>query len=177
MTKRMLAIVLVAALAAAGCSSAGRAPESPAQSTAADYDLLWQAAVDVVGSRFPISRAERESGLIETAYLIGPFSKTGFKSNLASGEAAGVAVFHTVRRRAVVKVSRSPESPLEVRVGTARLVRERPDIVRGGTFGGWEDIDEQLMRYPSRWRDNGRDEALEARIAGEIEKRYLALTR
>jgi hypothetical protein len=175
--KRSRLLLLVLAFALAGCAGAPRAPQPSVLSSGTDYELLWKATVDVVGARFRISSAEKDRGVVETAYLVGALSMTGAKSNAVSTDAVNAELLHTIRRKAVVNVPRTGGEALRVRVDAARFIRERGEVIRGGMFWAWEGSGDELDRYPSRWFELGRDEELEAVIIAEIEKRYAALAR
>ena len=177
--KSKTAVVLLLLTLAAGCATAPAesepqtALESPAQ-----YDMLWRAAVEVVGRRFSIAAAEKESGTIETDYLVTALSKTSLKSNAVTRQAAAEEFLHTTRRRATLKLNPDEPEAVEVAVTIERMVRVRPDAVRGGTFslgvklGGGDES----SRYGSRWIARGRDEALEKRIVEEIAARLEKLS-
>ncbi|MCD6405678.1 MAG: hypothetical protein J7M19_07620 [Planctomycetes bacterium] len=138
----------------------------------ADYDLLWQATLDVVGERFAISRAQKNQGLVETDYLIGALSKTGFKSNAVSGEASLYEMLHTTRRRAVVKLARTGAAAIDICVEMGRLAREHPRTIRGGRFSMSASAGDNQAAWKTRWVDVGPDEQLEATLGAEIEARY-----
>jgi hypothetical protein len=144
--------------------------------TDAEYDALWEAALDAVALRFSVVSAEKTSGVIRTDYLVGALSKTGFKSNAVGAGAVGEDFLHTIRRRAVVETSRGAE-PLAVRVEKERMIREHPDIVRGGTFSVGRDPAADEARVAARWVEAGTDEALAAEISEEIMARYGARLR
>lgn len=171
MKRRIL--VCAALLLAAGCAGGPRVAGPVPVETDAEYDALWQAALDAVTLRFHVASAEKTSGVIKTDYLVGALSKTGFKSNAVGAEAAREDFLHTIRRRAVVEIRRGAE-PLAVRVEKERMIREHPDIVRGGTFSVGRELTGDDPRVASRWVDAGGDEALEAEITREIMARYRA---
>jgi len=157
---------------AAGCAAAPPV-EPPGVETEADYDALWQAALDAVTLRFHVASAQKGSGSIATDYLVGALSETGFKSNAVGARAAGEDFLHTIRRRAFVEISRA-EHPLAVRVEKERLIRRHPEIVRDGTFSVGRDIEAGEPGARGRWVPAGDDEALAARMTEEIVRRYRA---
>lgn len=173
----LLLLTLAAGCATAPAESVSQSDSPGALASPAQYDMLWRAAVEVVGRRFSIAAAEKESGTIETDYLVTALSKTGLKSNAVTRQAAAEEFLHTTRRRATLKLNPDEPEAVEVAVTVERMVRVRPDVVRGGTFslgvklgvGGGS-------QYGSRWIARGRDEALEKRITEEIAARFEKLS-
>ncbi len=174
---RRLSVALLAALAALslGCA-ANRAASQPTAQIAvngeADYDRLFDAALRVVGARFPIQAAERDAGTIKTEFLVGAPSMTGFKYDATREEAASELV-RTVRRRADVAIDRGEAHTVTVRVEMEYLLREHAAVLPSGTFAyttqrPYEDINPEA----TRWVSAGRDERLEAIIAREILAAY-----
>lgn len=160
--------LLVFVILVSGCTTAQREGEPLGVETDVEFEALWEAALRVVGERFEIRSAEKKAGRIETHYLVGALSRTGFKSNAVGGKAVAEDFLHTIRRRAILTVGRG-EEPLSVTVEMQRIVRERPDAVRGGTFIEPREGAEETGS--TRWLDGGRDGALEAVIAEEIAAR------
>jgi hypothetical protein len=180
--KRIFLCVL-AALAAVGCASSrgagrGGASEGIVVQGPADDSRLWNAALDVAGARFAIKSAEETSGRIETDYLIGPLSETGFKSNTVTGDDLAYDSLHTIRRRAFVTVRPRDAAPVLVEVERERCVRPGyqeplpPGVYSIDTTKGQQDRTLQI-----RWVNEGRDGPLEKVIAREIAERYNALAR
>ncbi len=159
---------VAAAAVAAICFGCATGASVVRVDTSEEYDALWEASVGVVGSRFAISAAQKESGVIETDWLVGALSRTGLKSNAVSGEARSQDFLHTMRRRATVRVARGGEEPLGVEVELARLVREHADAVVGGTFSVGRTIEGDEEGPKSRWVGQGRDVELEAKMREEI---------
>lgn len=171
------AVALLLLTLAVGCATAPAESDSPgALEAPAQYDLLWRAAVEVVGDRFHIASAERGSGTIKTDYLVTALSKTSLKSNAVTRRAAAEDLLHTIRRRATLKLDPGEPSSVEVIVTVERMVRVRQDVVRGGTFSLGVKLVEKGPQYGSRWIARGRDEALEKRIAEEIAARLERLS-
>jgi hypothetical protein len=180
--KRILPCVL-AALAAVGCASSrgagrGLSSEGIVVQGPADEARLWNAALDVVGARFAIGSAEETSGRIETDYLIGPLSETGFKSNTVKGGDHAYDSLHTIRRRAIVIVRPRDAAAITVEVERERCVRPGyqeplpPGVYAIDTAKGPQDRNVQI-----RWVNEGRDTPIEEVITREIAERYGALVR
>ncbi len=170
---KKVALLLVVLGLAGACTTPAKQGASPVVlQSDADYDLLWEATLDVVGERFAISRAQKNQGLVEAEYLVGALSKTGFKSNAVSGEALLYEMLHTTRRRAIVKIARTGAPPIDIRVEMDRLVREHPRAIRDGTFSMSASAGDNRAPGKTRWVDAGPDEQLEATLAAEIAARY-----
>jgi len=168
----LFAAALCAAAAVSGCQSARRAG-APAVviATDADYDRLWDASLLAVGRRFEISKGEKDNGSIETAFLVGPLSETGLKTN-STGADAAYDLFQTIRRRAVVVLEKRGENPFAVRVEKERLIRVEPEPVPGGKFVLSHKRDVENYAARTRWTPVGRDPELEKTIAREIAGAY-----
>jgi len=170
-----ICLAILALAAAAGCAGARRSELPPPAEIRPS--ALWAASLDVVGSRFEIESAERASGEIRTAWLVGSLSRTGFVTNSASSAAGAYSLFHTVRRRARVTLAPGGEDALEgggalaVTVEMQRLVREHPEIIPGGTFAVGREIEGRGEEFRSRWVSIGRDHGLEERMREEIARR------
>lgn len=163
--------LLIVALAS-GCSAARRnAVVVPALTSEADYDGLWAATVDVVSARFEVTKAEKDSGVIETDWLVGPLSMTGFKVNTTRSDAAADSL-KTYRRRAYVKIDRLATSPVTVVVYREIMIREHPNVTPGGTFTVIRPS-EATEGVRIAWHPDGRDERLEDVIMREITSDYL----
>jgi hypothetical protein len=169
-------LVLALAVFVAGCAAAK--PPAPAEEPMkvagkADFDRLWSLSLRVVGVRFPIKSAEESAGRIESDYLVGPLSETGFKSNTVTYRDAAYDVFHTVRRRVIVTLA-AGDVPVSVQVERQRMVRIHRDVLPAGTYSLDNTKKAVDTAQNARWVDDGRDAALETVIAGEIENRYRA---
>lgn len=180
--KRTFAFVMLV-LAAAGCASRGAtsrpgATESPALGGPVDETRLWRASLDVVGARFAIRSAQEATGRIETEFLVGPLSKTGFKSNAVKGEDAQYDSLHTIRRRAVVTVRPREIPAVAVEVDRERCVRAgyqeplAPGVYSIDMTRGASDPNVTTL-----WVSEGRDGPLEEVIMREITARYSKLSR
>jgi len=171
--------VLIAVSIVTGCASRGRhAPEPAREQIAvagkADADRLWSVALKTVSVRFPVKSAQEAAGTIETDYLIGPLSETGFKVNVATGRDLAYDMLHTTRRRALVTVGRDGGTPLAVCVYRQRLVRPVQEALPAGTYSLDLTRGRDSALVKQRWVDEGRDGALERLIEREIAARYRA---
>mgnify|MGYP000387624315 CR=1 FL=1 len=173
MKKVSVVLVILFVSLVTGCVSGRSAsvdafagPEGP------DREVLWRAALDATSARFTIESAQHGTGVIKTHWLVGPLSKSAVKSNSVGREAGERALFHTVRRRATITVNTAASNPLEIVVQTERLIREHPDIVRGGTFSLGRRLEGDDKRVSTRWTEEGRDAPLEEKLREEITARY-----
>jgi hypothetical protein len=173
MRKVVFLLALSAVAALVGCASASNRASAKmvVVETPADYDRLWDACLKTVGERFLILRGEKDSGTIETAFLVGAPSMTGMAVNTATASDAVEDALHTVRRRALVIVNAKGESPYVVRVEKERLVRIAPDPVAGGKFV-LSHKQEETKNVTLRWEADGQDPALEKVITAEIARAY-----
>ena len=172
--RKALIVVMVLACTV-GCSARRHAAtqgEDPSTvaAGAADADRLWTAALETVSVRFPVKSAQRAAGTIETDYVVGPLSQTGFKINSVTREDRAYDTLHTMRRRAVVTVKPQGDKPLTVCVYRQRLARIGSEPLPTGTYS--LDLTERRPQAAGeRWIDEGRDSALEAVIEKEVAAR------
>lgn len=170
--------LMLAVIAISGCTSpkpvaAQAAAQGAAAASRADLNRLWSVSLRVVSERFLIKSAREAEGAIETDWLIGPLSETGFKSNSVTVSDATRDMLHTIRRRALVSIS--PEGgSLSVRVEKERMVRTGPDVLPAGTYSLDVTRPEGKSVPESRWVSLERDAALERVIEREITERYRA---
>lgn len=177
--KRFLPFAIILLALAAGCASAtGKAahPQQAAIAVAnkADADRLWSVALKAVSVRFPVKSAQEAAGTIESDYVVGPLSETGFKVNSAAGGDLAYDTLHTTRRRAVVTILQQADKPLSVCVYRERLVRGGVAPLPTGTFSLDLTKERPEKEATQRWVDEGRDTALEALMEHEIVIRYNA---
>ena len=170
--------LILAAVLVCGCASQRRAAapavaQSAAAPSQADANRLWSVSLRVVGERFPVKAAQEADGTIETDWLIGPLSETGFKSNSVTANDAASDALHTIRRRAFVSISREDGS-LSVRVEKERMVRTGPPALPVGTYSLDVTRPEGETAQEQRWVSLGRDAALEGVIEHEISRRFRA---
>ncbi len=172
----MKTILILFVLIAAGCQSAPQpaAPTEPPLKAESqdDFARLYLVSLGVLSERFPIASAEEAKGLIETQYLIGPWSMTSPKVNYATASDAFYETLHTTRRRAILAISHDPAAPISLEVERGRFVRVSSDSLPRGTYSldVTQSVDERSA--VGRWVDEGRDHALEERILSEIIARY-----
>jgi hypothetical protein len=164
----LLGVLLLIAVTA-GCATHKALVIPPLQGET-DYNRLWTTSVNVVSERFEIARAERDSGHIETGWLVGPLSETGLKVNTTPDHMSDDAL-KTYRRRASVTINSSDDNPLCVTVYRERLIRDHPPVQPGGKFGVRRPV-ERVEGVRTAWRSDGKDDALAAVITREIAKKY-----
>jgi len=164
-----LPAVLLLIACTVGCATQKTAAIPPLQS-AADYNRLYSTSVNVISQRFEIAKAERDSGKIETGWLLGPFSMTGPKLNTTPDHFNDDSL-KTYRRRVSVTISSTDEQPLSLTVYRERLIRNHPPVQPGGKFGVRRPV-ETVEGVRTRWLPDGEDKPLAAVITREITKKY-----
>jgi hypothetical protein len=157
----------------------------------ANDEAAWEQIVDVVTDYFPVAREQQArrsgpvwtEGRIETRYVSGATIFEPFSKNSVGAFNRWESTFQTIRRIAVVRVI--PDAvgfQVEVIVEKELEDLPRPEQATAGiaTFRTTDSLPsrrtEQVSRLRSspHWIPQGRDPALEARMAADIQSRFTA---
>ena len=186
-----LVLVAVFAISMVGCQAgpygpgAGQSPAivyhaNPSLLPAGNPEQIWEHVVDIVDDYFEIAREIPvshldDAGRLDTMPLVGATLLEPWRHDSASFDERLEATLQTIRRQAVVHVSRVPEGYLVEVLVYKQLEVAKPMQSTGETSllrydGSLTRIENPIAEQPldEGWIPLGRDTALEQRILGHL---------
>lgn len=178
--KRVPVIILSVCLAL-GCMSPPAPPKELPQVASRDYDLVWEATVNVIEKHFDLWVKRKEQGYIVSTYKRGEPLPGEYHADAQTGYQVLEELMHIVRRRVTARILEEDDHPgvykvhLEVIYERQGYVPPTPDY--GSAYNLYNHRKTRLNDAADQsetvtWRRLGRDLHLEEALLERIQ-RYL----